>query len=355
MNKNLLMAIAVGAALTGCVKNETANDAVTSKTKIGFEAPVVGSITRAVPGEIESATAYPTDENFKVWGWYHTGDYTTFGDEANGWATYMGPLDVIYDQVSTWAPATDYYWPKVGELTCAAYSPADAKGTYDHTAEGLQITDFTVENVGAQYDLLYSDRSYNRTSSTIVGSVTNPGSYTGVDIVFHHALSSIVFVAGTDTEYTGDITFKIKSITLSSVVNKGNFTQGIAENTDKEVSNPQWTASAEVGDKTSYTAFSGEFTVPKDGSFTPTGAADLLLLPQTFADETAQVTIVYTMETASSGEIEHTENLAIKNYTSVWEPNKRYTYKIIFGLQKITFAPIVENWEDVTVTPDIEL
>ena len=359
MKKVLLMAVAVGTVLTGCVKNETVNGTVVSDSKIRFESPLVGSTTRAVPGEIASSTAYPERESFKVWGWYHSGNYTTFGDADNGWANYMtdvsgNPLTVSKSG-NSWVPAQDYYWPKTGKLTFATYSPADAAGTLSHGAAGLKIADFVVAAVGAQYDLMYSDRAYNRTESTnnYAGAAVN--TYEGVDIVFHHALSSIVFVVGTDMDYSSaDADFKIKKIELSNIVNKGSFAENLTDATTTR--DPAWTPSAEVADKVAYVPFDGSFAVPEDGTTysEPSDAKDLLLLPQAF-DDNATVTVTYTMETAASGEIEHQTVLKIKDYTSQWEPNKRYTYRIIFGLNKIYFAPVVEDWDDVTVSSDIEL
>ncbi len=360
MKRILLFAAVAGAALAGCVKNESESGLIASDSKISFEAPVVGATTRAQAGEI--GDKYPTEENFKVWGWYHEGDYTTFGDtQNNGWKNYMtdatgNPIAVSYDNVNSWVSATDYFWPKTGKLTFAAYSPADAAGTYSHTAAGLQITGFTVAAVGEQYDLMYSDRAYNRTSSTNQYGGTASNTYTGVDIVFHHALSSIVFKAGTDANYTtANNTFKIKSITIKNVANAGTFNETLTDGTTNRT--PAWTVTGEANN--SYEAFSGDFTVPNDGTTReePTNAADLILLPQSFVgNDAAIVEIKYTYGTAASGEIENTETFQLNHATNVqaWEPNKRYTYNIIFGLDKIYFAPVVEAWDDVNVG-DIEL
>ena len=359
MKRILLFAAVAGAALAGCVKNESEGGMTASDSKISFEAPVVGATTRAQAGEI--GDKYPTEESFKVWGWYHEGDYTSFNDRGNGWKNYMTeadgkPITVSYDNVNSWVSATDYFWPKTGKLTFAAYSPADAAGTYSHTAAGLQITGFTVAAVGAQYDLMYSDRAYNRNSSDNLynGNATND--YDGVDIVFHHALSSIVFKAGTDDNYTtANNTFKIKSITIKNVANAGTFNETLTDGTTNR--DPEWTVTGEANN--SYVAFSGDFTVPNDGSTReePTDAEDLILLPQSFeTNNNAIVEIVYTYGTKASGEIKHTETFQLNDATNAqtWEPNKRYTYNIIFGLDKIYFAPVVEAWDDVNVG-DIEL
>lgn len=369
MKKVLLLAATAGIVLSSCVKNEPANTFGASDSKITFEAPAVGATTRAIPGEIDNSVAYPEQETFNVWGWYHEGDYTTFGALDNAWTNYMTQADgkpvTVAKEDNTWAPATDYFWPKTGKLTFAAYSPADAAGTFTHTAQGLQITGFTVPAVGAQYDLMYSDRAYNRTSSdkNYTGTqTTNP--YDGVDIVFHHALSSIVFKVGTAEDYStgADIDFTIKSIKIKNVYAAGNFNETLTDGNGSTTRQPAWTATGNADAE--YVAFSGDFAVPEDGTTfsEPTledaDPTDLILLPQSFeSNDAAVVEIAYTYETAVSGEIAATETFILKNSTNAtaWEPNMRYTYRILFGLNKITFAPIVENWEDVTVIPDINL
>lgn len=363
MKKVLLLAAAAGIVLSSCVKNEPAETFGASDAKITFEAPAVGASTRAIPGEIDNSAAYPVDEKFNVWGWYHEGDYTNFAALTKYMTQADGKPIMVAKEGNTWAPETDYFWPKTGKLTFAAYSPANAAGTYTHTANGLQITGFTVPAVGEQYDLMYSDRAYNRTSSTNQYPTNKPevsNGYDGVDIVFHHALSSIIFKVGTKENYSegADIDFTIKSITIKNVYNAGNFNETLSDGNGSTTRTPAWTATGNADAQ--YVAFTGNFAVPEDGAtYTePTGAADLILLPQSFeGNDAAVVEIAYTYETAASGEIAATETFILKNSTNAktWEPNKRYTYRILFGLEKITFAPIVENWEDVTVEPGINL
>lgn len=366
MKRILLFAAVAGAALASCVKNESESGMTASDSKISFEAPVVGATTRAQAGEI--GDKYPTEEDFKVWGWYHEGDYTGFGTSTS-WRNYMtdadgNPIEVAYNGTSSWAPAKDYFWPKTGKLTFAAYSPADAAGTYSHTANGLQITGFTVAAVGAQYDLMYSDRAYNRISSeNQYGETNDQNPYTGVDIVFRHALSSIVFKVGTDADYTNaNNTFKIKSITIKNVADAGTFNEGLTDGNNSITRDPQWTVTGNA-DK-NYVAYSNEtgFTVPNDGTTfeepanTPDEPTDLILLPQSLSTDTPVIEIVYTYGTEASGEIEHTVEYKLNQTDEqAWKPNKRYTYNIIFGLDKIYFAPVVEAWEDVEVTTDFEI
>ena len=356
--KKLLILTAASAALAGCVKNEPAPDGnASSDAKISFEAPLMGKTTRAQPGEIGSDEAYPTNESFKVWGWYHKSPYTSFQDDANAWSNYMtdqsgAPLTVSKDATGNfWAPKTDYYWPASGYLTFAAYSPADANGTYAHTDKGLTISDFTVPEIDQQYDLMYSDRAYNCQASSMKDNVT-PGNYSGIQITFRHALSSIRFKVGTKEDCSdADLEINVMKIEVNSVANSGDFAESLTDGNGSTTRTPQW--SAQTG-AASYVPFSGKQKVGTTRT-EPTGIKDLLLLPQDFtSNDNAVVMVTYTMKTKASDGIAATEGFKLNSPSEIkkWEPNKRYTYNILFGtgdggLQKIYFAPVVEDWDDV--------
>lgn len=359
--KKLLILTAASMTLAGCVKNEPAPDkSALPDAKISFEAPLMGKTTRAQPGEIGSNDAYPTNESFKVWGWYHTNKYTTFGDPENGWSNYMtdesgAPLTVSKDASGNfWAPKNDYYWPASGYLTFAAYSPADAQGTFVHTSKGLTISGFTVPEIDQQYDLMYSDRVYNCKASSMQSNVS-PGNYSGIQITFRHALSSIRFKVGTKENCSGaDLEINVTKIEVNSITNTGDFAETLTDGPSSTNRTPAW--SKQTG-TASYIPFEGKQQVTLDGTTRtePNGIKDLLLLPQDFAgNNQAVVKVTYTMKTGASAEIAATEEFKLNSPESIqkWEPNKRYTYNILFGtgeggLQKIYFAPVVEDWEDV--------
>lgn len=362
--KRILLFAAVSVALTGCVNDETESfDTTPSNKKITFEAPFLGKATRAaIPGEVNDN--YNVNESFKVWGWYHEGDYSSF----DACKFYMGSVNdpvVVSKQQDAdnfWSSEKDYYWPKNStvKLTFAAYSPADASddGTFSHTADGLQITDFKVQDDPAkQYDLMYSDRAYNRVKSenNYTGNSTS-NVYTGVDIVFHHALSSICFKAKTKENYSGTMTINITKIEVKGVANQGSFNENLEDGTTTRSLDNAWTVT-ENSETQDYTAFEGTFEVTNADEPAPiTNATNLILLPQTFGtdNENAKIVISYTMKSSDSDEaIQCSQTMFLKTYTDAkWQVNKRYTYNLIFALDKIYFAPVVEAWENVTITPD---
>ena len=229
MKKTLFLAIAVSAVITGCVRNETTNGNVVSDSKISFEAPAIAGITRGanVAGEISSP--YPTTENFSVYARYFAGNYTTFAEGTS----YMENIKTAYDNAGNYwdseaAGGQAYYWPKNGTLTFAAYSPSGAAEdcTVAWGANGFSFTDFSVKADPAKhYDLMFSERSYNRNAST--GGTT----YNGVDITFKHALSSVVYKVKTSAEYEGH-TITVTSIKLVNTFQTGTFNQNLADAND---------------------------------------------------------------------------------------------------------------------------
>ncbi len=260
MKKTLFLAIMAGAALAGCDKNEEMVKSDTSPARITFDAPVVSIPTRAE----EIYGNYPANKDFAVYALYHENQYDENSFTATTSSTYMQNVKCVADNTTSasyWAPEKVYYWPKKGYLTFAAYAPALTSGvTWD--ANGFTFTDFTVNDTPAsQIDLLYSKRLYDQQQSNMV---EDPQPYKGITIPFEHALSSIVFMAKTEANYTvkkddGSVdqskstVIKLTGITVNKVVNKGTFKQNLLAaktgdsdtNTDTDADNePAWTVDA---------------------------------------------------------------------------------------------------------------
>lgn len=359
MKKTLLMmAVAAGAMLTGCVKNETANGGAVSGSKISFEAPAVTGITRTalVPGEM--VNPYDQGEHFSVYALYFAdGTYTNF----NAGTLYMDDVETAYNAGGQYWDSESvpggqaYYWPKKGSLTFAAYSPSgaadDCKVTWG--AAGFTFTNFTVQSEPAKhYDLLFSERAYNKTQSE-ASSTTYKG---GVDITFKHALSSVVFKTKLGDTYEGH-TITLKNITLKNTFTTGNFNQGLGD-----ANGAVTTAAAWTGQKTEntagYVAFSGAEVINSTTAAEPAGATRLIVLPQELEHDGANhvtIDVTYSIHNGTN-EIAQTATIDIsQGYDlTAFEIGKRYIFTLIIGLDKITFSPDVDEWEDVNV-PDIEL
>ena len=358
MKKTLLMmAVAAGAMLTGCVKNETANGGAVSGSKISFEAPAVTGITRAalVPGEI--GTGYDEGEHFSVYALYFAdGTYTNF----NAGTLYMDDVETAYNTGGQYWDSESvpggqaYYWPKKGSLTFAAYSPTGAANDCKVTwgAAGFTFTNFTVQSdPAAHYDLLFSERAYNKTQSA-ASSTTYKG---GVDITFKHALSSVVFKTKLGDTYEGH-TITLKNITLKNTFTTGTFNQGLDDADGAVTTAAEWTGQ-KTENTAGYVAFSGAEVITSTAA-EPAGATRLIVLPQDLAHGTNNVTIDVTYSIHNgTNEIDQTATINITDpgYSlTKFEIGKRYIFTLIIGLDKITFSPKVDPWEDVPGI-DIEL
>ena len=358
MKKTLLMmAVAAGAMLTGCVKNETANGGAVSGSKISFEAPAVTGITRAalVPGEI--GTGYDKGEHFSVYALYFAnGTYTNF----DAGTLYMDDVETAYNAGGQYWDSESvsggqaYYWPNKGSLTFAAYSPSGAAENCTAVAwgaAGFTFTNFTVQDDPADhYDLMFSERSYDRTAST------GGTSYNGVDINFKHALSSVVFKTKLGDTYTGH-TITLKNITLKNTFTKGNFNQGLVDENNAVTTAAAWSGQ-NTENTTGYVAFDGDEVINSTTAAEPAGATRLIVLPQDLAHGTNNVTIDVTYSIHNgTNEIDQTATIDVTdpgyNLTE-FEIGKRYIFTLIIGLDKITFSPKVDPWEDVPGI-DIEL
>lgn len=374
MKKFFFLAALAGAVLVSCTKNEPAP--FESEQQITFAAPVVGPNTKAVN---EVWNNYPTDAayDFAVWGYYYAGGtYTTFG----GGQLYMNNVTVSYDgNLSGWAPATSYYWPKNGSLTFIAYSPATLKATGKVTVNkaGIQINGYKVDADAAnQVDLLFSERAYNKkrvddysagSGETDEDPYETDDRYAGVHLSFKHALSSILFSARTKGTYTGT-TITLKEISLLNVKSKGTFNQTL-----KDADGETTAANAEVwagqNEPNNY-VISGlnqvldanAYYPSTNGTGSPTVAdglrkSDFILMPQKFEiyDPIPTIQVKYTIKSPDSAPIDQVQEVPLRTLTDQWKWGHRYIYNIIIALDKIYFEPYVTPWTDASGGYDITL
>ena len=346
MKKSFLLAAFAGILLAGCTSDEQ-TEVATSRTDnpIVFNSPIVNAQTRvAQPGE--QVGQYKTSESFHVYGVWSESNLESWGA-----ATKYMDTDVRYKEISTdikqnyWASDVTYYWPKVGKLSFAAYSPAECSGTKSYGPTGLTIEDFAIEGTtDKQYDLMYSERSLNRTYSSQLGSSGTPTYKPGVDIQFKHALSSIKFLARTDEDYSST-TIKIKKIEIGGTYYKGTFNETVTDDASY-TSSPSWNVDNDII-TSNYVAYENETGITINNTAKPVQSNDVILLPQTLPDG-ALFTITYTIQSQSSSEIKQTATQTIKVLTPEWVMGKRYTYTIVFTLHQIFFTPEVSPWADQT-------
>lgn len=373
MKKFLFLAALTSVALASCVSDESpAIDSTPGDKPITFNSPIIYGMTRAVSGEQPSESIggsyyYSKDERFRVYAQWTQ-------DKLTSWASgkkYMNNVETTYQTETTsngsWMPTTAYYWPKNGYLRFSAYSPSDVSSNGTLTFEGatgLKIADYTTPAEGAQYDFMYSDRTDYKQ-----GPSSGTGFYEGVDITFHHALSSIKFLVKTLDTYTGT-TIILKSVKVLNPYNKATFEEKVTDDITY-VSAPEWNTYSDR--KTAGYVLSASDQVvtateaPVNGTQNP-----LLLIPQDLKgatiDNSVKIQVNYSITSSGGDEIDqqYTLNLADtdgngtadyqqgtegggSSYNIVeWEKGKRYIYTIVIGLDKIYFNPKVYPWTDVT-------
>ena len=394
MKKSLVLMAMAGVALAGCV-NDVADVAQKEQKKaiIGFDAPVLydNADSRAtVYGEIGNVVvdgvtySYPQEEDFIIYAVGHQGDFA--GWAAGALTDFNGDALEYDNNVNGWAPmkgSSYYYWTEGKKMTYAATSPADLEqenwGDVDNRkygADGLTITDFEVSaDPAEQFDLLFSTRYTNATSGNMIHGA---GSYSGLPILFQHALSSIRFSISNKSVEEVILT----GITLGGVNYKGTFEENITENAEdytlydrSESGNvdPEWNVTKELV-ASPYVAFTGNVKFLEEPRYVSQLAAasgntchQLLLMPQELPAE-AYVEVDYTVNGKANSKTVFLKGL----YTTVqktdgdkveevkgeqinsWEIGKRYTYRLFYSSEsaakdKIYFAPKTDTWGDVNV------
>ena len=362
MKKLFFIAAMAGVALVSCTKNESVE--TPEQDVITFAEPVTALNTKAV----EIGKKYPTSQNFSVFAHYYTeaeGGYTTFAEGA----LYMNDVKTSYNAaIRGWDPKTgsgvNYYWPKQGTLTFAAYSPSLVDATYDK--EGIHFANYTVDtDCTKQIDLLYSERSYDQTKEMMV---TNDP-YSGVQIKFNHALSSILFTVRTDADYQADnFTIVLKKISIKNVLSQATFNQGLVDG-NGEVTKPVadhfgWTGHI---DKKEYVAYNSSKVLSTVASFTEnitvtnprqndTQNTNLILLPQEFSDQQLYIEYQIVNENVDPATtVNQNATFNLNYYGDSWKRGYRYVYNLTFGFDKIYFDPVVTEWDEVVVTPDVAI
>lgn len=358
--------------LVGCVKNDPVTPGWRGpKAEIAFECPVVGSLTKSA----YELTDYPDALDFRVWGYYSTGNVPVVtGDGLEG--LYIDGAE-FSKQGDTWASSQGkYYWPANGNLHFLGYAPSDAAViSADVTKRGLQLAGYTVPPTADQ-DLLVSQVLYAQ---------TNQGAGIGAPIVFDHALTSIVFkvrsgIYGDRTLEEPDrvdTDLRVTKIELLNMWNTGNFDQSMTTWNQEQMTSPTDPVDPEIGwiNRSGGETYAGyDCAVPGNDGFVLTGdyqpvhdkvdagadytLTNLILLPQKFSvghNVNAKLRVTYDMthsdyaeNNGEDGELWVTgqvAEIALKDCGVLeWYRGYRYTYNITVLLNKIQCTVSLQSW-----------
>ena len=327
--KKIFFSFLAIAALASCAKTEVAYVEADSEIKL---MPATSLATKANVNGVIDGTAYPTAENFDVYG-YWSADWNGNGAVVDYLLTNEGGAEFEHNN-GTWAGITPYHWPKDGSLKFAAYSPASENFAHDYATDTYSKVGFTQEsNTANTIDLLFAKTTADYTSMTAAA---------GVPVVFEHALAWITLeVVAADA--TAAQAFDIKKVTIEDV-----YTQADAKITMADgIQAGEWSNHAAAAP---YVVFEGSQPVTETAAAIESTAKGSIVIPQA----PTTVTINYNQNeiagsTAALPDQTIVLDLALEG-DKIWEPGKHYKYYLIFGLDEILISPVVVDWDDAPNT-----
>lgn len=332
--------------------------AACTKTSVSYEQPgeiALAPVTRAnMTKAAITGTTFPTTNDMGVYAFYNAGKLAgTLKDVfLDGSAAYLNNVEFVNRTGSgNWGGSTSYYWPKTGSLVFAAYSPKAADLAYDAAKDEFSTkteTDYVQSaDLAKTVDLLWSpmtDKSHDKTTIS-------------VPMVFNHGMSWVTVQAvAANTESEGK--FKVKSVKLNGIVNKGTFKTAGAT--------IDWTPSTATVDVKTLSVFSNEaYTeIPK---MTPAVVLEnvekgTVVIPQSLGDAVT-LTVVFS-QVMPTGAWSADQNLTFTlNKCKVgepavelnkWDNGKHYIYTLNFNIKgaagenEILIKPTLTDWENVT-------
>ena len=345
MKKLFFIAAIASVAFAGCTKNDPA-PSVTQQDEITFLAPVVSPQTKAQYGEI--GVNYDVNEHFGVYA-VHTPAALTTWDAGT---LYMGTAGVGLECLKNggenyWAPATPYYWPKEGFLSFAAYSPFGVSGTVTYGGSGLKVIEHKVStDTDKHIDFMYAPRVYNRNSSTEEGDDDNSKyKYDGVNILFEHAMSSIVIKVAKKDDLDANTKITLKEITITKPYMTADFKENVSDGATYTAA-PAWSNWKDATDIVTY-------ATPVDLTTTLTEYVntddDVILIPQTLTDD-VKIVLDYDITTPGLHKINQVSDIQLNAHTPSWGMGTRYIYSITIDLDEIIFDPAVTAWDETGTT-----
>ena len=345
MKKILFLAVSAILLSAGCQKTEVLNPYVGDS--MTFSAGM-GKLTKA-----DNLTDTPELQNqgFKTW------VYAAYADQINGVTVgkihdRMEGIDVTYKD-NAWGTTEEYFWPaNEDDLDFFAVSTrrpwAQPAAGESSAVEGVSVTIVPVADTGngvaaevTTSTMTVNDYSVDSNAAAddlMVAGFLRADSKTyakTVPLQFKHALSKVIFKFDTNRTEEGKVAdvVSLQGLSLDAMSIAGDLTVNGPYNNLTLT----WAPDA---DKTA--VFSGTYTSDNVLSSTEKKTfATWLVIPQTLGEKMA--TITYKI---NEKPFTYKFKLAIDNLTA-WGPNQVITYNINLSPNKITFAPVVDPWENV--------
>lgn len=332
--------------------------AACTKTSVSYEQPgeiALAPVTRVnMTKAAITGTTFPTTNDMGVYAFYNAGKLkdTSKDQFIAGSATYLKDVKFVNRAGSgNWGGETSYYWPKTGSLVFAAYSPSVAKLAYDEHTDAFSATNYVQSaDLSSTVDLLWSPMTAKSHDKTIAA----------VPMVFYHTMSWVT-VQAVAANSDSDSQFKIKSVELNDIVNKGSFKTAGATIT--------WTRSTLEADRQTLTVFSDNNyktvelpTAEKPVQALENNAKGTVVIPQPLNNDVT-LTVVFSQK-MPTGAWSADQTLPFKLNEcktgdsavalNEWENGMHYIYTLNFNIKgatgenEILIKPTLTDWENVT-------
>lgn len=335
--------VAVVLGLSACSKESTEQQDNRSGNAIGFKS-FIEKTTRATPTPSGALT-----QNFWVYGYY-----TAIGDQPS---TTLIPDFMFNQKVNYTVNGFTYtpikYWPETGDVNFYAFTP--------NTTANLTMTNpLTADAVGyPTFTYAVNDAIVSQEDVLVATAEDQDGMNGNVNFAFDHALTKVGFGARTAGDYAAlGTTVKIMSISLSGIINKGDFS--FDRYTNLADSTRWWTPTASSVANYALSLNSSGVTVPfytNPLAYAAMNPSDqfLLMVPQNFTGTNANLRVVYQVSYADGTPTEQfTKDIPLDG-TVAWTPKTMVLYALTISLRTVTFTATVNDWglsdQLITISP----
>ena len=263
---------------------------------------------------------------------------------------YMNKVEISYNGTDLiWEPASTYFWPLSGTLTFTGFSPYSeaSKVAYAPATKALTVTNYVAAaTTAAQTDLMWANTQKDLTDNqSTYTSESATSTLTGVNMVFHHALSQVLFKVK-KAEGLDDYTITVNSIEFNAM-STGTLT--VTNDT------PAWGTATASAD---YDSEGSDVEAPDySDDFADFGNANMMVPQELTAanplvanDQKFVITYSLEKDGVDLGQKSVTVALLTTDVDE-WEQNKKYTYNIVIDLKKIYFNPTMVDWVDADPQP----
>lgn len=336
-----------------------------------------------------TGTVFPTNETFSAYAW------------AEGTAgTYFMDNETISFDGSQWKPSSVYYWPKNTTVDFFCYYPTNMSGI----AVSENVISYSNIDVETNpLDIMYSDKAVSFTDNVDEVEDDAASGYTGVPIIFRHALAKLrvnaVLVYNHKQEADGTVTdweVTLNSARIGNIFKHGDCTLNLASSPSTGLvgwEKPQDADGNYVWTVTDSTAFNSGNYMPAPVDMTPGVVANLVpemfVLPQTLDNGRQNITLNLTIKTKRNGAdflsetFDVTASLYVPELTA-WQMNHVITYQLNVSPTSsngkggnpgdptdpsdpvdpndpdltdavITFDPAIDGWDAVDVVAKINI